>query len=481
MTVVRLDRQLWGRTALLTLLLTWPLILFGRPGYTSDSLSYFKGGRAAVNFAVGKIASQFHVGAVQSVAPPTNDKAISVVTPADTVGVRSIPYSVAAYLLSAPDAKMIVLVLAQACVTALTITIVALTLGVTELWAFIVLAVTVAVTTPVAWFAVFVMPDIFAGLAICIVALLATQFNRLSVGARLMLIAVGGFAVTSHASHPPLVAGMGLLGTGWIVLTRRPQQLRAITCLVAPLALGVALTAVSGFVAFNELSLAPKRWPLALARSVADGPARWFLEKNCGTVHYTVCEVLGNEIPGSVYDFLWGERGLRYRATPAQMDQIRAEEPEIVLKAAESYPYAEATLTLTEIARQLIHFGPGMAFDQRLRLDAAATPYLETTSQAHGWLYGIQALSIVSTLFGLGWACWRFPVLRGEQRAMLLLVVAGIVGNAIICAVFSGVTDRYQGRVIWVLPLVCMAMVLGTRKCGMAVALRAKGGSCFLN
>jgi hypothetical protein len=142
------------------------------------------------------------------------------------------------------------------------------------------------------------------------------------------------------------------------------------------------------------------------------------------------------------------------------MDQIRAEEPEIVLKAAESYPFAEATLTLTEIARQLIHFGPGMAFDQRIRLDATGTPYLETTGQFRGWLYWTQALTIISTLFSLGWACWCFPVLRSEQRAMLLLVVAGIIGNAIICAVFSGVTDRYQGRVIWVLPLVCMAICL---------------------
>ena len=106
--------------------------------------------------------------AVQSVAPAINDKATPVAAPADTVGVRSIPYSVAAYLLSAPDAKMMVLVLAQTLVTALTITIVALTLGVAELWAFLILAVTVAVTTPVAWFAVFAMPDIFAALAISI-------------------------------------------------------------------------------------------------------------------------------------------------------------------------------------------------------------------------------------------------------------------------------------------------------------------------
>jgi fucose permease len=47
---------------------------------------------------------------------------------------------------------------------------------------------------------------------------------------------------------------------------------------------------------------------------------------------------------------------------------------------------------------------------------------------------------------------------------MLLIVGAGIVSNAIICAVFSAVTDRYQGRVIWVLPVICMAMMLSRER-----------------
>jgi hypothetical protein len=297
--------------------------------------------------------------------------------------------------------------------------------------------------------------------------LLATQFNRLSAGTRLTLVAVGGFAVASHASHAPLVAAMCIFGAAWIILTHAliERRLRAIGCLFAPLALGVAMTIVSGFVGFNELSLAPKRWPLALARSVADGPGRLYLEKNCAALHYAVCEVFANNIPGSVSEFLWSQRGLRYRATPAQMDQIRGEEQEIVLRAAASYPYAQATVTLRNIARQLIHFGPEAGFGQHLWLDSSGTPHLEATGNVGGWLfYEIQILSVLSTLLGLGWACWRYPVLRVGDQAMLLIVGAGIVSNAIICAVFSAVTDRYQGRVIWVLPVICMAMMLSRER-----------------
>src|ERR1700676_4340723 len=108
MTVVRLDRNSGWRVGLLTLLLAWPLILFGRPSYF-DSLSYYRGGRVAVAFAISKIA-QSRTATSQQASPP----AIGDAPPnaGDTNGARSIPYSVIAYLLSAPEGKMIVLVLA---------------------------------------------------------------------------------------------------------------------------------------------------------------------------------------------------------------------------------------------------------------------------------------------------------------------------------------------------------------------------------
>jgi chemotaxis protein histidine kinase CheA len=36
--------------------------------------------------------------------------------------------------------------------------------------------------------------------------------------------------------------------------------------------------------------------------------------------------VFGNDFPLGASEFLWGEHGLRYRASPEQMDRIRAEE-----------------------------------------------------------------------------------------------------------------------------------------------------------
>jgi len=75
----------------------------------------------------------------------------------------------------------------------------------------------------------------------------------------------------------------------------------------------------------------------------------------------------------------------------------------------------------------------------------------------------VETLSILSTLLCIGWISWHFRVIRDGARTLLLLVTAGILGNAVICAVFSGVDDRYGARVIWVLPMTCIALMLGRR------------------
>ena len=52
---IALDRQNWAGTAFLAALLLWPLVIFGRPAYFIDSLSYLRGGAFAVQYAVTKV------------------------------------------------------------------------------------------------------------------------------------------------------------------------------------------------------------------------------------------------------------------------------------------------------------------------------------------------------------------------------------------------------------------------------------------
>ena len=94
----------------------------------------------------------------------------------------------------------------------------------------------------------------------------------------------------------------------------------------SPLLLAVVALLGTSYAAFGEWSLAPKRYPIGLARSISDGPGYWYLRDHCATEHFAICEIYGTNPPRKVNDFLWGPNGVRYRATPEQMERIRAEE-----------------------------------------------------------------------------------------------------------------------------------------------------------
>ncbi len=49
---------------------------------------------------------------------------------------------------------------------------------------------------------------------------------------------------------------------------------------------------------------------------------------------------------------------------------------------------------------------------------------------------------------------------KDELRMIVALVVTGLMANAFFCAVFSTVLYRYQGRIIWLIPLLVGSMIL---------------------
>lgn len=66
MDQIVIDRRLAFRTAILSILLLWPLLIFGRSSYFPDSATHQKGERVALTFAFAKL----HFAAPESLASP---------------------------------------------------------------------------------------------------------------------------------------------------------------------------------------------------------------------------------------------------------------------------------------------------------------------------------------------------------------------------------------------------------------------------
>ena len=451
---VRLDRPLVARTLLAALILLWPLLIFGTPAYFSDSLSYYKGGRAAVAYveqALSPTETAFPAGGGSGGGAPVKE----------AKGARSVLYSVAAYLLAAPGASMTLLAILQALVTAFVLVIFLQHIAFTRLSHSTAISALIGIATPAACFAAFIVPDILAGVLILAMALLGAEPARLSRSIKVALVGIAAFAVTAHASHPPIALGAALAAAIWFAFRRPGDWISSAALLALPLALGVTATLLSGLVGFGTLSVAPKRYPLTLARSIEDGPGRWYLERACRTPRYAVCEVFGTEYPDTVPEFLWGDKGVKDRASPEQMDRIRAEESEIVLAAARAYPDAQLRRMIANIAEQSVRFGlTGLGFGQKVVLDRSGLPVLATTdAQGASVLLIVEKGTLAAVVLSMIALIFLWPSLPPAFRRLVVLIAAGIASNVVVCALFSGVADRYQARVIWTVPLLALALL----------------------
>jgi hypothetical protein len=452
---VGFDRKVVARALVLAALLCWPMFAFGRAGLYFDTAGYLSGGEKIVEFVATKLHPP-HASAppVTTSAAPLKAAPPTEADSAATKATRSIPYSLLVYLLSGPGQTMGLLVLFQALATGFTVTLFLRAFGVSRLvhWATAALLV---VASPVAWVTCFAMPDIFAGLIILAITLLAFAADRLTRAAQVALCAICALGISSHPSH--IALALLLIPLAFVLSVafgRRTGRLSRIWLVGAALA-GVAAVLVTSAVGFGQLSLAPKHLPFVLARSIADGPGRWYLERHCATEHYVVCQVYQPQAVQSSNDFLFGPQSVTRRATPAQMDQIRREEMGIVIRATATYPLAQLRASLGGIGHQLMTFGVDDVWfngklvrtpDGILKLVWDRAPPVAARAVA-------DVAAIATALLSLAWVLIGIRRTHADVRMAILFVLCAITINAGVCAVLSAPANRYQSRVIWLVTL----------------------------
>ncbi len=475
--MVAIDRSYLARSFLFALLLLWPLLIFGRPAYMIDSAYYQNGGKTAVTF----VARKLHL---VSPAPTSVSPAKVVLAPPDEAEgakvARSIVYSVLGYALSGPNLTMGFLAAFHALCVALTVTALFTAIAGPSFGAFAAMAGLLTLGTGLAPVVNFMVPDCFTGIIIGTMMILPFFWRRFSYPMLMLLAGLSALGVSLHPSLPPVALGTAALATLGLLFVHRRQwrqgwrhEWRAIGILWLPTLLGVVLTIGTGIVGFGKASLAPKHFPLALARGLDNGPARWYLQEECrDRTRYMMCQLYGTDIPQTVDEFLWQQPdNVINRATPAQLDRIRAEEKTILIRAALRYPWQQAYITLHDVPMQFIRFEldylhytdriaqiPGGKIKVELSQETAPPPLLNGLSN-------VQLILVMVSAIALG-LMWRR--LSDNQRLMLMVLFSGLLANAAICAIFSGVAPRYQARVIWLVPFAALAL---------AFALRAGGGS----
>lgn len=350
-------------------------------------------------------------------------------------------------------------------------------LGYRKLLPFLALVAAVSLSTAASVFVSLTMPDILTSVMILGLAVLMLFWANLLPIDRIFLALTSTFAIISHDSNLPIAAAMILAGAvlwaaaGRLGLKRQnPSALAvAVLCLLA---------GVISMVAFNKTATAMTghealRLPHLTAHLVDLDVGVKYLNENCPEAGFAVC-AYRDRFPMVWTKFLFDrspEKGGFAAADPDTKRRLSDEQYRLALAVIRSNPVESIAVLSREAARQLVSFAYS-DLDQRAkqRFLQDNFPQTVTAKVRRTQIWDHPALLRMLSDFHRIVVVVSLPLFlvaavglkrRSAPEADLFLawaamVFMGIIANAVICGVLASPYDRFQARVIWLVPFLAM-------------------------
>lgn len=349
---------------------------------------------------------------------------------------------------------------------------------------YLLLVGLLALLTGLPWHSSLVMADIHASWLVLGMFLLLFARHRLGKLETAFVFAVTLDASMVHFSHLPLAIALAAAALAALVFERRPRR----DVLVgAGCCLAIAAVTIAGHVAiqlrfYDRVALSPGGQVFLLARFAEDGVAGDYLQAHCPQTPFALCAFI-DRMPMGSDEFLWRKSG------PVKVlggvEALRNEAATIVAGSLREQPLRIAWLSLDHTLDQLTRFSMDSYIRQfdssnrewkncagrvrdRALLDAAG--YF-TSRQANDRI-GLEPIFllqtpvvIVSAVLLLLLFCTS-AVLRANRPycELLWLFLSALLANAFICGALSGPDDRYESRLIWLLPFLALMAVMLIRQ-----------------
>jgi hypothetical protein len=464
-----------GFVALVVALLS-PALYNGSPLLFPDSAGYFRSGEATLDAVHWLVHARLAppAGAAGVAAPPSPDRDNDGVSTA-----RSVFYGVPVVMLYRFGGVWLV-ALAQVVLTAVVLRAGLRQLGgVASPWRDHVAILVAALLGGLAVFAVTIMPDVFAGLLILATAIFVAFRHRLAAGERAAWLALIVFGVLVHKGHLALLASIIVVAGVAAVMTRRFEP-RAFAGLGLALAIGWSGHGSVDFAVARMTGAPPIPTQFLLARVVGDGTALPYLDAVCGTEDLLLCRYR-DRFPMSEDEFLWSTRpgvGVVGHLGEADQRRLAAQSGGIVIGAIRRDPWRQAKATLGNMARQTLTIGVA-SYGMRTGLEPGKAPGFAAALGAYRQtrvfagrlplvaMSGVMTAAFVVAALAIAGVVAARPatLFSGDERARALqIILAGVLLNACIFGAVSSVSDRYQGRVAWLVPLVAVTLLWRPRQ-----------------
>ncbi len=336
-------------------------------------------------------------------------------------------------------------------------------------WRWILpLSVALALTSDAGFYASFLMPDVYAGIALFSMAVLLSTTTKSSPRSTSLWFALLLWCFLSHDSLW-MLGGLALVTASAVNLLRRNWSNRSACFTIAAAILCALVTQKAIALGIQKVThQEPLRFPLLEARLIADGPGTQYLKQTCPQNQFAACKFV-SKYPLTSQDFMYcaaPECSAYETAGYETRRRISNEQIRLFLAVARFDPLGLAASILRNAGRELLHF-PLSEFSynsgEKLQMQLTFPEPVIAKIQASPAFQNAWPEQAVSTFFSLAvsaFAAWiLFSSLRRPSRLHRELALGGlwtlalVVGNALICGGVSDFFARYQARVIWTIPL----------------------------
>ena len=328
-----------------------------------------------------------------------------------------------------------------------------------------------AALTSLPWLVSLLMPDVFAGIFFLCAFLLAYA-GGLRRMQRILLASILMISVATHTSLFP-IAALFLAAVAVLRFAARdargfPPIRSALAWLLVPVIAAGLWTASQNQKMGLGFRLSPSANAFLLGRLFSDGLARDFLDENCPKRHFISCGYL-SQLPRTEGEFLF--RHPLYHDLKGNDREIDT----IVRGTLVSYPRRFLLSSLRQTFLQLASLRTGEETrsdaaqswnsSAMLRVFPAELQAFRSSRQFRGrrMLSLADAVSPVHTaIFWLSFAACLLLARTGRfarANTFLAAAILFLVTNAAVCGALSGVYDRYQSRVAWLIPFCLIAYV----------------------
>lgn len=333
-------------------------------------------------------------------------------------------------------------------------------LGMSQPLRLLGIGLALSITTSLPWLASMLLTDIFAGLSVLALFILATCDDKTSTPEKCLLFALTAFAASSHSAT--LAVLLGLCCVGWVALPFLGGRISVAGLAQGSLTIvaGAALLLSTNFALSGQLAWTPGGYGVAFGRMLQDGIVAQYLRDHCPHQNLKLCPYR-DRLPATADQFLWGNSMFN---TLGRFKGMNDEMSFIVLRSLAEYPAWQARAAAVGTAQQLVHVATGEGTDGWLGhtygiierfIPAQVKPM--RAAQQQRWHFDFTTVNYIHVPVALGSILltvmlFGHGLLRRRLDHITLLagsVSLAVLGNAFICAVISGPHDRYGARMAW--------------------------------